>query len=154
MSLQVPILNSVAASQAVNDAPKRLILTITRTLTEDKMLFKDFKLIEYDHDIHHNLPINSYDWEILILDLREKGDRYCYLKEVQSSRDQYKVVVFSYKFEGEILDDPDNVIYKLPERQARKEDFYQLLLAKRINKPRWYVGLFKCLFSYYRDAKN
>ena len=98
MSLQVPILNSVAASQAVNDAPKRLILTITRTLTEeDKMLFKDFKLIEYYHDIHHNLPINSYDWEILILDLREKGDRYCYLKEVLSSRDQYKVIVFSYK---------------------------------------------------------
>lgn len=173
MSLQVPVLNpplpsvlnllqeeksNVVVMNAKLDNPlevKKLILVISKDLDENAMkLFKDFKLLEYDHDIHANLPISAYDWEILVIDIREKGDRYCYLKEVVPNRNKYNVVVYCYGFEYDLVDEPDNVLTKLPERQARKEDFYMLLLAKRIKKPRWYISLLSCILSTVNKTKN
>ena len=152
-------LNEYPAFSAKLDVPlvglKKIILIVSKDISpEDMRLFQSFKVIEYDHDIHANLPISSYDWEILILDIREKGDRYCYLKEVQTNRDAYKVVVFCNAFEEDLIDDADNVISKFPERQARKEDFSMLLFTKRLKKPRWWVSLGQCLLSVVKASKN
>jgi hypothetical protein len=170
--LQVPVLNplpsvlnllqeekkDIVVMNAKLDIPleiKKVILVISKDIDEESMkLFKDFKILEYDHDIHANLPISSYDWDILVLDIREKGDRYCYLKEVVPNKNNYKVVVYCYAFENELIEEPDNVLNKLPEKQARKEDFYMLLLTKRIKKPRWYVSLFACILSTVNSTKN
>ena len=158
MSLPVvaPLPAVIPVLEAKLDIPiKKIVLVITRDLDdEDKQLFKQFQVTEYDHDIHHNLPINSYEWEVLVLDIREKGDRYCYLREVTPQRDKYNVVVYCHKFESDVLENVDNEICKLPEKQARKEDFYNLLMQKRISKPRWYVSLFKCILNAYQQTKN
>lgn len=157
LSLQVPVLQAqppVLVGKLDLDV-KKLILVISKDITEEEMkLFSSFKVIEYDHDIHANLPISSYDWEILILDIREKGDRYCYLKEVQINRQAYNVVVYSHAFEDDLIEDADNILKKFPERQARKEDFLMLLMAKRLKKPRWWVSLFQCILSVVKASKN
>jgi len=139
------------------DPAKKFILCITKDLKEkDKALFKDYKFVEYDDDIHRNVPIHSYEWDFLVLDLREKQDRYVYMKEVTPAREKYIVLVYCHSFEAdEPVDvDANNVITSFPARQARKEDFQTLLMMKRIKKPKWWVSLFSCILSYAHKIKN
>lgn len=136
---------------------KQFILCISKDLTPDDLdLFKNINVEIYDDQIHRNVPISSYPFDVLILDMREKGDRYTYMKEVQANRQLYNVVVYCHGFEKEEghIEDPDNILSKLPEKQANKQDFLSLLLTKRVKKPRWYVSLFKCCFQAYQKAKN
>jgi hypothetical protein len=122
----------------------------------DRALFNDYKFVEYDDSIHRNIPIHTYEWDFLVIDLREKQDRYLYMKEVIPARNKYTVLVYCHNFEAdEPVDiDADNVITSFPARQARKEDFQMLLLMKRIRKPKWYVSLFSCILSYAHRLKN
>ena len=139
------------------DPAKKFVLCITKDLKkEDKALFAEYKLVEYDDQVHRNIPINTFAWDFLVIDLREKGDRYCFMKEVQPNREKYVVLVYCHSFEAdEPVDvDCDNVITSFPARQARKEDFQMLLLMKRIRKPKWWVSLFSCVLSYAHKIKN
>ena len=142
--------------QPVQPPQKQFILCITKDLTEaDFALFKPFNLVQYDDDIHKNLPINSFDFDFLVIDFREKGDRYAFMKEVVPRRALYNIIVYCHAFEIDDLDiDCDNSLAKLPERQARPEDFKALLLIKRLKKPRWYVSLFACILNKYQKIKN
>jgi len=139
------------------DPAKKFILCITKDIKpEDLALFNEYKVVEYDDQVHRNIPIHTFSWDFLILDLREKGDRYCYMKEVAPNRAKYTVLVYCHGFEAdEPVDvDADNVITSFPSRQARKEDFQMLLLMKRIRKPKWYISLLSCVLSYAHRIKN
>lgn len=135
---------------------KKFILCITRDLSkEDKLLFKNFDLLEYEDDIHKNIPIDNYKWDVLVLDLRKKTDRYCYMKNVKPKRDQYNVICFCFKFEEDDIDiECDNVLSSFPLKQARVEDFEALLLMKRIIKPKWWKSLFSACLGFYHQIKN
>lgn len=147
---QVPVFNGIA------NVVKKFVLCITRDLEkEHHALLKNYTVVEYDDTIHKNIPIQNYAWDFLILDLREKGDRYCYMKEVAPSRLLYNVIVYCHGFEMDEVDiSYDNAFSKFPTQQATKEDFEKLLMMKRIRKPRCYVSLFSCLLNYYHKAKN
>jgi hypothetical protein len=147
--VQVPVFN---ASVAV---VKKFVLCITKELKEDLALFKDYNVVQYDDNVHKNIPIANYDWDFLVLDLRNKGDRYCFMKEVAPNRALYNVIVYCHKFEVDDVDvDNDNAFATFPAKQATKEDFEKLLLMKRIKKPKWYVSLFGCILNYYNKVKN
>jgi len=134
---------------------KQYILCITRNLSkQDKELFGKLDVVEYDDKLHKNLPIDSFDFDVLIMDLREQGDRYCFMKEVAPNRHKYFIVVFCHSFEKDEYVDCDNQLFKLPEKQATAQAWLDLLLIKRISKPRWYVSLFKCILSSYHELKN
>jgi hypothetical protein len=135
---------------------KKFILLITKDLTpEDVALFKGYDLVEYDDGLHKNLPIDAYDWDVLVLDLREKSDRYCIMKEVVPHRALYNLIVYCHKFEMDDIDvEYDNAFAKFPEKQANKQDWEKLLLAKRIKKPRAWVSFLGCLANLYSKVKN
>jgi hypothetical protein len=135
---------------------KKIILCVTKDLKpEDLALLSDYKVVEYDDNTHKNIPITAFAWDILVLDLREKGDRYCYMKEVQPVRHRYKVIAFVHGFEVDDVDiDCDNVLTSFPVRQARKEDFEMLLMMKRISKPKWWKSLFSCVLNFVHKVKN
>jgi len=138
---------------------KQYILCITKDLVDAELaLLKAFNVVQYDDAVHKNIPIRSYPFDILVLDLRCKGDRYTYMKEVEPNRALYKVVIFCYNFENqeatEIIPDADNILNKLPEPQAVPQTFLDMLLVKRIKKPRWYFALFRCIASGYSKIKN
>lgn len=143
--------------EAKLDLPvKKFILCITKDLKkEDKDLFKDYKLVEYEDDIHKNVPIDSYAWDFLILDLRERSDRYTFMREVAPHKHKYNIIVYCHMFEIEDIDvEYDNALAKFPHKQARREDFEMLLMMKRIKAPKWYVSLFSCILNFYHKAKN
>ena len=134
---------------------KQYIMCITRDLSkEDKELFAKLDVVEYDDKIHKNLPINSFDFDVLIMDLREQGDRYCFMKEVAPHSEKYFIVVYCHAFEKDEYVNCDNQLFKLPEKQATPAAWLDLLLIKRISKPRWWVSLFKCILSSYHELKN
>jgi hypothetical protein len=159
MALQLPpvIANNQPVLPPVVPDKKKYILCISKDLNDDDFsLFKPFNLVIYDDDIHKNIPINSYDFDILVLDMRKRGDRYTLMKEVIVNKESYFLILYvhSFEIEQDFVENPDNVLTKFPQKQARKEDFLALLLVKRIKKPRWYVSLFCCLYNAYNKAKN
>ena len=73
------------------DAKDQFILCITKDLSiEDKALFGKINLVEYEDRIHKNLHIETLDFDVLVMDMRETGDRYAFIKEVQPKKDKYK----------------------------------------------------------------
>ena len=135
---------------------KRTVLCITRDINEEDLsLLTDYgKVLDYDHDLHNNLNPDKIDWDYLIVDLREKNDRYFYMKCIVPLKSKYQVIVYSYGFEtDEHVPNCDNQINSFPKKQARKEDFDALLLQQRLKRPRWYVSLFKCVVNAYQKVK-
>lgn len=138
------------------DHHKKFILCITRDLSkDDKALFRHYELVEYDDQIHKNIKVDAFPWDILVIDLRQKGDRYCAMKEVFPHRAKYHIIVYAHGFELDDIDiDHDNAFSSFPEPQAKKEDFEMLLLMKRIKKPKWYIALASCMLSFLQKGKN
>ena len=134
---------------------KKFILCITRDLTEeDKRLFNDYKLLEYNDNVHKNIPVTALRFDFLVVDLREKGDRYCFMKEILPHRDLYHILVYCHSFETEDLEfSYDNAISSFPQRQATRQDFEMLLLMHRIKKPKWWVSLLGCILNFYNKSK-
>jgi hypothetical protein len=138
---------------------KQYIICITKDLSaEDLALFKEFKVVLYNDAIHKNIPIASYPFDILVMDLRLSEDRYTYMKEVEPNRDMYNVIIYCYAFEedeaDEMIPGVDNVLHKFPAQQAVPQTFLRMLLVKRIKKPRCWISLFKCLVNGYHKVKN
>jgi len=143
--------------EAKLDLPvKKFVLCITKDLKkEDKALFKDYRFVEYEDDIHKNIPIETYAWDFLVLDLREKSHRYTYMKEVAPNKYKYNIIAYGHAFELDDIDiEYDNALAKFPERQAKKIDFEMLLMLKRIKAPKWYISLFSCILNFYHKTKN
>lgn len=138
------------------DHHKKFVLCITRDLSKaDKALFKHYNLVEYDDQIHKNIKIESFPWDILVIDLRQKGDRYALMKEVLPRRNQYYVICYCHGFETDDIDiECDNIFSSFPLEQAIKEDFEMLLLMKRVKKPKWYMALASCMLSFLQKGKN
>lgn len=134
---------------------KKFILCITRDLSaEDRALFRDYRLVDYDDEIHRNIPIEHIRFDVLVVDLRQKGDRYAFMRLIQPHADDYHIIAYCHGFEIDNLDIPhENAFSSFPMRQARKEDFEFLLLQKRIHKPRWWLSLLSCVFSMYQRSR-
>ena len=134
---------------------KQYILCITRDLSkQDKELFAKLDVEYYNDKLHRNLPISSFDFDVLVMDLREQSDRYAYIKEVKPRRKDFYVILYSFGFEKDEIVDCDNQLSKFPEAQPTAQQFLEMLLIKRISRPRWYISLFKCILSSYHELKG
>jgi hypothetical protein len=133
----VPVMNAVLHDVVF----KKFILCITRDLNEeDKALFRDYRFLEYDDNVHKNIPVDQL--------------RFDYMKEIQPRHEKYHIIVYCHGFEQDDLEiHHDNAISSFPARQARREDWEMLLLMKRIAKPRWWVSLLSCVFTWYNKGK-
>jgi hypothetical protein len=135
---------------------KRVILCITRDIGEDDMaILKDYgRVLDYDHDLHNNLDCDTFDWAYLIIDLRESEARYYYMKHIVPNKERYFIAVYHYPFEQEEdLTEAENYFTSFPKKQATKPVFDDLLLMKRVKKPRAVVSLFKCCLNLYSKVK-
>jgi len=137
---------------------KRYIFCISKDLSsDDKENLKDNgRVLYYNHDLMSNLPPTSFDFDYLVVDLRDKNHRYFFLKEVKPIENKFYVILYCHKFEVEDLSNLahyDNVLTKLPMKQARKVDFNNLLLVERLPKPSCFLSLAKYIFRAYSQAK-
>lgn len=153
--IAIPAPVPVPVFAAAVEVVKKFVLLITKDLSpEDLVLFKGYNLVEFEDSLHKNLPIDAYDWDVLVFDMREKSDRYAIMKEVIPYRHLYNIIVYCHKFEMDDIDvDYDNIFAKFPEKQANKQDWEKLLLAHRIKKPRAWVSFLGCLANLYSKVK-
>jgi hypothetical protein len=136
---------------------KKIVICTTRDIAkEDMAIFEGYgKVIEYDHDIHNNLPASAFPYDYLIIDLRESGDRYFLMRNILPFKNEYAIVVYSFAFErDEIVPEADNHISSFPKKLARKEDYELILFQQRICKPKWYMSLLSCVLSTYHQVKK
>jgi hypothetical protein len=123
---------------------------------EDIELLKEYgRVIIFNYKVYVNVPIDKLDFEYLILDIREREDRY-YLQQLDPQLlESIHKISFCHSYEKfeEIHDEMgvQNIISKLPEKQAFKEDFNRLLLLKKIGKPR---AILSCYKSFLRLVKG
>jgi hypothetical protein len=137
---------------------KRFVICISRDISEaDCNMLKEYgKVIIFNNVLYNNLDPLSYNWDYLVLDHRQKADRYYHLKHIKPIESQLNVVLFCHGIEIQDLKNDnhyDNVISKFPERQARSDDFNQLLLIERLPAPKWWWSLAKCLFKNYANVQ-
>jgi hypothetical protein len=152
----IQLAEAVVAAVEEKKEDKRVILCITRDIAqEDVELLKEYgKLLKYDHDLHNNLAADRFEWEYLILDLRDSDSRYYYMRHILPHRDEYAIAVYHYPFEDEEdLLDADSYFTSFPRKQATKKVFNDMMLMQRIKKPRAAVSLLKCCLSLYNKTK-
>lgn len=132
----------------------KFIICISRDLSdEDRKLLSNYGVVtEYQNDLYNNIPLENIIFDYLIVDLRRKVDRYYFMKYVLIKKDLYKVVLYQYSFEDPSID-CDNVITSLPQRQATRMIFNQLLLLKRLKEPKAWLSFLKCCLGVYKDLK-
>lgn len=136
---------------------KKIIICTTRDIAkEDLAIFEGYgRVIEYDHDIHNNLPASAFPYDYLVIDLRESGDRYFLLKSILPFKEKHTIIVYKYAFErDEIVPEANNHLSSFPKKQALKEDFDLILSRPRIEKPKWYMSLLSCIISTYQGTKK
>jgi hypothetical protein len=162
----IPLPPVIEMAEVKDDAPvlqakldlglKKFVICITKDIPQsDVAVLNSYgKVLEYDHECHNNANPELFPWDFLLLDLRQSGDRYFLAKQIYTQRDKYNIICFHYFFETNVMDDYDNDFTKFPKKQGVRQDYEALLMAKRVDKPRWYVSLFTCLFNFYSQTKN
>ena len=103
---------------------------------EDVSLLSSYgKVLEWDAS-YVNIPLNQHPFDYLLVDITDKQHRNLLMKE---DLNQYNVVVICswWNEEDDFVDDVkcQNILHSLPQKQAFKADFDQLLLSKKIRKP-------------------
>ncbi len=117
---------------------------------EDIELLKEYgRVIIFNYKVYVNVPIDKLDFDYLILDIREREDRY-YLQQLDPRLlESIHMISFCHSYEKfeEYHDEigVKNIISKLPEKHAFKEEFNRLLLLKKIGKPRAMLSCYKSL---------
>jgi len=132
----------------------KFIICISRTLSEeDSKLLSEYGVVkEYNNDLYNNIQLEDINFDYLIVDLRRKTDRYYFMKYILPKKDIYKIVLYQYAFEDPSIE-CNNIITSLPQRQATRVIFNQLLLLGRIKEPRAWLSFLKCCLGVYKDLK-
>jgi hypothetical protein len=136
-------------------AENRFVICLSHNLSDDdrELLSSYGKVLFYDHDIHNNLDPMMLEFDYLIIDTRNKYDRYFFIEQIKHAEYPFNTILHCYDFEIEDLADEsnyDNVIVQFPIKRAMRRDFNILMLSDRLPKPRWYVSMFKCLYKTFK----
>jgi|Laugresu1bdmlbsd_1035121.scaffolds.fasta_scaffold53574_2 hypothetical protein len=136
------------------------IIAISRDLSDDEMdLLKEYgKVVVFHPKVYNNIPIESIDFDYLILDIRQSDDRH-YLQRVNvQTLEKYNFVSVCHSVQkSEDFHEEmgvDNVLTKLPPKQAFKADFDRMMLQKKISKPNAGISCIKSVFRLFNGQWN
>ena len=127
---------------------------MTRDMKEEELqLLQHYgTVIKFEAKVYTNVPIQSLQFDYFILDIRNRDDRY-YLQQIDANLFHFISVCYSFEkyddYHKEI--GVENIMSKLPEKQAFKQDFNRLLLQKKISKPAVWKS---CIKSFIRVFKG
>jgi hypothetical protein len=152
----IQLAEAVVAAVEEKKDEKRVIICCTRDIAEDDLsLLKGYgKVLFYNHSLHNNLSCDRFEWEYLVLDLRDSDVRYYIMKNVLPHKDEYHICCYHLPFEDqEDLLDADSYFTSFPKEQATKQSFNELMMMKRLVKPRAAISLLKCCISAYGKVR-
>jgi hypothetical protein len=136
------------------------IIVLSRDLSDDEMeLLKEYgRVVKFDHRVYTNIIIKAIDFDYFLLDLRNSEDRQ-YLQQIPVNvLEEYNLVSICHSVQkGEDYHQEigvDNVLTKLPPKQAFKAEFDRMMLQKKISKPNAGVSCIKSVFRLFNGQWN
>lgn len=138
------------------DPADRFILVTTKDLEKEEIdLLKEYgRVILFDSKVYMNISIQRLTFDYFVLDIRKSDDRHYLMQIDKQYMDMYNVISFCHFFQKEDAFHEevgvDNILTKLPIKQAFKNDFDRLLLQKRITKPQAALSCFKSVLRLFQ----
>lgn len=157
VAAQAAVSNPVALVVPDNQA---FIIVLSRDISDEELhLLREYgKVVTFDHLVYTNIPIKSIDFDYLLIDLR-KSEHRRYLQQIPVLLlETYNMISLCHSIQKH--EDyhqelgVDNVLSKLPPRQAFKPDFDMLLLQRKISKPNAGVSCIKSVFRLFNGQWN
>ena len=144
----------------VPDNYKAFILVISRDLDSDELaLLKEYgKVLQFEAGIYTNIPILSLDFDYFLIDMRRSEDRYYFQSIPVQTLARFNLVSICYSMQrsDEYHEDMgvENVLAKLPPKQAFRIDFDRLMLQKKISRPNGGISCIKSVFRLFNGQWN
>jgi len=136
------------------------IIVISRDLSDDELeLLQSYgKVVKFDFKVYANIPLQSIKFEYFALDLRRSEDRQFLQQIPVDVLEQYNLISVCHSIQkGESYHEEigvDNVLSKLPPRQAFKHEFDRMLMQKKISKPNAGISCIKSVFRLFNGQWN
>jgi hypothetical protein len=145
-------LSDVKSSSKTTDLEKKdkpfIIVHSREVELEEKELLRSYGTILEWHPSFQNIPLTSHKFEYCLVDVNNKDARMLLMKTDLSL---YHVVILCRRWEQEddFVNDcqSENVLRRLPPRQAFKQDFDTLLLSSKIRQPNCGKALIRFLWK-------
>lgn len=151
---------SQPVQQLVVPESEAFVIVCSRDLSEEELsLLKEYgRVVLFDSKVYANIPIQSLDFDYLVIDLRKSEDRN-YLQQISVPvLEKYNLISVCHSMQkNEDYHQElgvDNVLTKLPLKQAFKQDFDRLLLKKKISKPNAGASCIKSVFRLFNGEWN
>jgi hypothetical protein len=152
--------SSVGGIQFVVPDTTTFIIVLSRDITDSELaLLREYgKVVIFDHRVYTNIVLQAIDFDYFLLDLRKSEDRQ-YLQQIPiNTLEKYNLVSLCHSVQkGEGYHEElgvDNVLTKLPPKQAFKPEFDRMLLQKKISKPNAGVSCIKSVFRLFNGQWN
>jgi hypothetical protein len=149
---------SQPVQQLVVPESEAFVIVCSRDLSEEELsLLKEYgRVVLFDSKVY--AKIQSLDFDYLVIDLRKSEDRH-YLQQISVPvLEKYNLISVCHSIQkNEDYHQElgvDNVLSKLPPKQAFKQDFDRLLLQKKISKPNAGVSCIKSVFRLFNGQWN
>ena len=151
---------SILPSALVVPEAQSFIIVISRDLSEEELdlLVHYGKVVEFDFKVYTNVPLQSIQFEYFILDVRRSEDRHYFQQIGVDILEKYNLISVCHSIQkNEEYHEElgvDNVLTKLPNRQAFKHDFDRMLMQKKISKPNVGASCIKSVFRLFNGQWN
>jgi hypothetical protein len=147
--LTVPEVSEPLVNIDLHHVKKVIILTTRDIAKADRKLLISYGIVkDYDNKVHLNLTLSDIQFDYLIVDLREGGDRLFYQKSIIGCSD-YHQVLYKWSWENDLGLQFESEFADFPVVQASKVAFDRLLCARPITAPSaclsFLGGALKCM---------
>ncbi len=130
----------------VPHVPTPYVICMYRSLSTSilKRLSTYGKVIVLD-SVYVTYPIHLFEFDYLVVDLREKEHRVYYQRYINKQRDHYSIILYRYEFQTNNEITVHNEIVDFPTQQVNKEEFDRVLLEPLLTEPP------NCIASFFRN---
>ena len=116
--------------------PKPVVICLYRSIQSTSLsLLREYgKVVEFG-PAYTNVPVTSFPFDYLILDLREEDHRFYYQRYIFRNHTNYHLILYRYSFETSNGIYFHNEITEFPSLQVSKDEFDMVLLESPLPAP-------------------
>ena len=124
---------------------EKIVICLYKSLDKEELeLLQRYGKVVCFNKTHLNLPLERFEFDYFILDLRKEDQRIYFQKYTSHA----KRLLFRHSYETNNGVPFHNELSSLPKEQALKTDFDFLLFSQPIPSPKWYISFFRsCIFG-------
>ena len=136
MLSDIEISQPLDPSLLVTHHPKSFIICLYKSIPNETMiLLKHYGTVVTFGPAYTNVPVSTFPFSYLIMDLRQEDHRSYYQRHVLRYQNQFNIILYRYAFETNNGIAFHNELCEFPSHQVSKEDFDEMLLESPLPAP-------------------